>query len=557
MASQRDERYGPFEMRVEDKVKIRMRDGVELSCRIYRPAAPGKYPALIAASPYQFETDDLPHSPLFLWREVGPVEWYVSQGYAYVHVDVRGSGNSGGSYNFFDREEQRDLYEMVQWVAAQDWCTGNVGGIGQSYYAWSQWFMGIVNPPALKCIAPYDGAIDIYRGVAYHGGIYCDFMTWWYNMVRGNNLHRAGNAGTGKPMDRDIAWEFISRPTYDEWWKERSVWERIKEIKVPVLSIGHQGKMALHERGNVLAYEALAAPAKLVLTGARDVFEAHDLFDRIDYHAEWLLPFYDRFLKGKDNGYWENTPDVRVFVRGRDVWRSEADWPLPEAEYRSWYLDGGTSGSVTSLNDGRLVETAPNAPGATTYRYPDPQWVLGNVAMGPRGPDPVARVLTFTTEPLAEDLEVVGPIVLELHVASTAADTDFFVKLSDQLPQPDSERKAGVQPKFVYVSRGWLRASHREKDEGASTPHRPFYTHSNPQPIEPGRVYRFEIEVWPVAYCFKAGHRIRLELSNADSPLTDSIFVHQYMWYKVGSDTIHHGQAHPSRLLLPVAPARE
>jgi len=439
-------------------------------------------------------------------------------------------------------------------IASQDWCSSNVGGIGQSYYAWSQWFMGIVDPPSLKCIAPYDGAIDMYRGCAYHGGIYCDFMAWWYNLVRGNNFHRPANADTGKALQPDIAWEFISRATYDDWWKERSAWERIKEIKVPVLSIGHQGKMALHERSNILAYEYLDAPAKLVLTGVRDAFEAHDLFDQINYHAEWLLPFYDQFLKGEDNGYWDKTPAVQVFVRGRDEWRSEPDWPLARAEYGAWYPTVGTSGSVTSLNDGRLSAEPPADEAATSYSYPDPGWVLGNVGFGPQDPDPVARVLTFTSDPLEADLEAVGPIVLELHVASTATDTDFFIKLSDQLPQPDDERMNGQQPKFVYVSRGWLRASHREKDEAASTAHRPFYTHANPRSVEPGAVIAYEIEIWPVGYCFKAGHRIRLEISNADSPITDTIFVHQYQWYKVGTDTFHHGPAHPSWLLLPVAP---
>jgi len=114
MTTNRDERFGALAMRVDDKVMVAMPDGTELTCRIYRPDADGSYPALFAAPPYQFETDNLPHSPLFLWREVGPVEWYVSHGYAYVHVDVRGSGNSGGSYGFFDTTEQRDLYDMVE-----------------------------------------------------------------------------------------------------------------------------------------------------------------------------------------------------------------------------------------------------------------------------------------------------------------------------------------------------------------------------------------------------------------------------------------------------------
>lgn len=221
-----------------------------------------------------------------------------------------------------------------------------------------------------------------------------------------------------------------------------------------------------------------------------------------------------------------------------------------------WYFSKAKSGSVSSLNDGSLSTAAPAKTGGTTsYEYPDPQWKIGVVSFGPAGPDPVARQLTFTSVPLEEDIEVGGPIVCVLHVASTATDTDFFVRLADQFPQSPEERKAGKQPAAINVSKGWLRASHREKDEQRSTAYRPFYTHTNPQPIKPGEVYEYEIEVLPAAYLFKKGHRIRVELSNADSPITDSLFSHQYMWYKVGADTVHHSAVRPSRILLPVVGA--
>ncbi len=128
-----------YDIKIEEPVYVPMRDGTRIALRIYRPDADGAFPALFAASPYQFETDDLPHSTMFLWREVGPVEWYVREhGYAYVRMDVRGSGKSEGVYNFLDAEEQRDYYETIEWIARQAWCDGNVGGLGQSYYAWSQ-----------------------------------------------------------------------------------------------------------------------------------------------------------------------------------------------------------------------------------------------------------------------------------------------------------------------------------------------------------------------------------------------------------------------------------
>ena len=546
---------GKYAMKVEDDVYVVMRDGVHIACRIYRPDAEGRFPTLFAPSPYQYDTDDIPHSSLFLWREVGPISWYVcEQGYAVVHSDVRGSGKSGGEYGMMSKEEQGDLYELVEWIARQPWSNGRVGGIGQSYYAWSQWFMGIVNPPSLKCIAPYDGFTDIYRDSAYHGGIYCEFLVWWCNMLRSNNLMRAANRQTGRTMDRDLAGEIIQHQTYDDWWKERSPIEGVPQIEVPIYSIGHWGKLGLHLRGNIQGYEVAEAPKKLLVTGGRDVFEVHEMFDDISFHEKTLLPFYDHHLKGIETEY-ARLPPVRLYVRGREAYRDFSGWP-PPAELQSFYLGTGPTGSVTSLNDGALaVEPMDGAGGSTQYEYPDPQWRIGVVAQTKFGPDPIARVLTFTTPPLEHDLEVIGEIVLELYASSTNEDTEFIVKLSDQSPQPSNERSEGRQPTFVNVTKGWLRASHREKDEAKSRPMRPFYTHANPQPIEPGKVYRFDIELLPCAYLFKAGHRIRLEISNVDSPMTDSLFSHQYMWYKVGTDTILHDASHPSRLILPISKA--
>jgi predicted acyl esterase len=109
-----------------------------------------------------------------------------------------------------------------------------------------------------------------------------------------------------------------------------------------------------------------------------------------------------------------------------------------------------------------------------------------------------------------------------------------------------------VQPAFTNVAKGWLLASHREKDPQRSTELRPFYTHTNPQPLTPGEVYRFDIEVLPVAYVFRKGHRIRLEIANGDSAVTDAVFTHPYPPTAIGSDTIHHDGAHLSCLRLPV-----
>jgi putative CocE/NonD family hydrolase len=289
----------------------------------------------------------------------------------------------------------------------------------------------------------------------------------------------------------------------------------------------------------------------LLVTGGRDVFEVHEMFDEISFHEKELLPFYNQHLKDIETAYDDRAP-VRLFVRGRGTYRDYLAWP-PPSQPKPFFLGGGPSGTVTSLNDGALFDKPPTNGGSTQYKYPDPSWRFGVVVPTQFGPDPIARVLTFTTPPLEEDLEVIGEIVLELYASSTNNDTDFIVKLSDQSPQPADERKQGRQPASVNVTKGWLRASHRQRDESKSRPTRPYYTHADPQPMEPGRTYKFEIELLPCAYLFKKGNRIRLEISNADSPMTDSLFSHQYLWYKVGADTIVHDASHPSRLILPIA----
>jgi putative CocE/NonD family hydrolase len=142
---------------------------------------------LLAVSPYRIDNDIAPAIPLFLQRESGPTGFYLKHGYAFVRADTRGTGRSGGEYRRQDKFEQSDLYDIIEWIGRQPWSSGKVGGIGQSYYARMQWFMGIQNPPSLACIAPYDGNIDTYRASAYTGGIAGRYPHHWYASVRTNN----------------------------------------------------------------------------------------------------------------------------------------------------------------------------------------------------------------------------------------------------------------------------------------------------------------------------------------------------------------------------------
>jgi predicted acyl esterase len=538
----------------EDRVMkvetVTVRDGVSIAVALYVPESGGPFPALLAASPYRFDNNVLPPSSQFLWRETGPIDLYVEHGYAYVNMDVRGSGRSGGNFGFLDKNEQHDLYDVVQWIAAQPWCSGKVGGLGQSYFCMSQWFMAAQRPPALACIGAHDGLNDPYRASVYNGGIPGDFFPgyWWQQ----NRIINRTPANGGPPREQDVDLNLLlaAHPTYDDFWRERTAWEVLEQIDVPLYSGGVWSKHMLHTRGNIEGYKKARGPKKLRMSGVPNAWAANAEFNSREFHERTLLPFYDHYLKGVANGY-ADLPAVEYAVRGTSITRTATEWPPPGVRYQRWYLNATPSGSVTSLNDGGLAVDA-GAAGSTSYAYPNPGWVNGVVGFGPAGPDPVRRVLTFTSAPIDADLEIAGPVKLELFASSTATDTDFFIKLSDQEPQAESDRAAGRNPIAETVSRGWLRASHRRLDPERSTEMEPYHTHVAPEPLEPGVVYRFDISIEPMAYRFAAGHRIRLEIVNGDSALTEMLWTHYYRPDKIGTDTIYHDAQHRSVLILPI-----
>jgi predicted acyl esterase len=545
-------KYG---VKVEKDVFVTMRDGVKVAVDIFRPDAPGEFPALYATSAYQKDLLHLPQWPIFHFRETNDIDWFVSRGYVYVHQDIRGSGKSvEGQFQLFSQEEQNDFYDVIEWIAKQSWCTGKVGMIGESLLAWVQWFAAAMQPPHLACIAPFDAGADMYRDVAFHGGIMALGFpaNWWTAEIRAN--YRLGKYGPSPDVGKwDLPWNVINHPTCDEFWKVRC--PDFTKIQCPVYSIGILHKVGIHLRGNIRGYEMVTTPKKLLLCHGDFEGDEMAIFNAREMqvlHLRW----YDHWLKGNDTGFMDEDP-VTVFVRNREVYRLEKEWPLPRTQYRKLYLRKGPSGAVRSLNDGALSWEAPaDSSSSTTYAYPDPDWShfsgLGTAVMEDGVPNPVRKILTFTTDPLPEDLEVIGSIVLRLYASSDQTDTDFFVRLTDQLP--DAQQVAGMPPRGRMLTRGWLKASHAcTKDEAKSLPYRPYYNHDAPKPIEPGKVYEFEVEIWATSCCFLKGHRLRMDLACYDSNAFD--FGGHYYGLKVGNDTVYHDKERASHLVLPVIPA--
>lgn len=532
-------------------VEIVTRDGTRISAAVYLPAHEGRHPVLLAASPYRHDNNVVRAAAVFPWRETGPIGFYLLRGYAFVHMDVRGTGRSGGEYRYMCRGEQQDLYDVIEWVARQPWSTGKVGGIGQSYYARMQWFMGIENPPALACIAPYDGNVDTYRASAYSGGIPGEYPAFWFNsVVRTVNQYPA--QGPSRLVEGDYANEVRRHPFYDDYWKERSAAERLECIRVPVLSIGVWSKMDLHLNGNIIGYQRAGSAKKLLVLDASDVAAAVADYSSEAFHARYLLPFYDTYLKGLGTGYEEEAP-VRFFTTGRRQMKTASDWPPTGLQAQTIFLSPVRSETVISLNDGSLSATPPSEASCTRFDYPNIAWRRGALGLDAKGrPDPLRFTLTFTSEPLEKDLLVVGPVALNLFVSSSNTDTQFVVKMSEQF-STEPRASADEQPRFGVVGKGWLKASHREIDADLSRDNAPWYTHSQGRPLVPGKIEHLQIALMPIAHWFRKGSRIQLHIANCDSSVTDGPFHHAYAPQMVGTDFIHFGAENASCLRFSVS----
>jgi predicted acyl esterase len=535
---------------VDQDVMVRVRDGIHIACDVFRPKKPGKYPVLFATSPYIKDSIDLPSSGMYRYRETGNVAKWVANGYVYVHADVRGSGKSEGTYDVWGPKEQMDYCDMIEWSGTQGWSNGKVGMIGESYYGMNQWQAAQHNPPHLAAIAPYDAGADIYRHFVYKGGILAmGFLNHWYNnSVRYRHfLDYPERPKRDDYFDYDFLRELALHPSFDEYWKTRRA--DLSKIKVPTFTIGNWEGHGVHLLGNLQGYMQTSGPKKLMVTTG----DAQKLFlEPVVENA--LFKWYDHWLKGVDNGVMKEPP-VRIFIRGGEGYRDEQEWPLKRAQNRALYLAPGKSGAVDSLNDGVLAWEKPSASNASTsYVTPDPQWSIpgiGTNVIGKAGlPHTTRRIVTFTSPLLTQDMEVTGPVLLKLWGSSTAKDTHFLVKVMDMGPVPPEVAGAlktlDLSSPARMVTMGWLKASHRALDAARSTPLAPYHTHENPQPLEPGKVYEYDIEVWPTCWLFKAGHRIRLDITSFD--------LGHHIGHLRGTDTFYHDASKPSHLVLPVVP---
>ena len=569
-------------MRIAWDVPISMDDGLALSADLFLPPAEGRYPVILTYGPYAkglafqdgypsawqrmvAEHPDVAHgstNQYQSWELVDPEKW-VPEGYACLRVDSRGAGRSPGHIDPFSPRETRDFYNCIEWAGVQPWSSGKVGLNGISYYAMNQWHVASLRPPHLAAMCIWEGSADWYRDMTHHGGILNTFWANWYDMQVKSVQHGLGERGprsrvTGKPVCGDVTLsdaelyrnrcdfgdEILAHPLADAYHRARSpVWEN---ISVPFLSAANWGGQGLHPRGNFEGFVRAASKDKWL--------EAHGLEHWTHFYTDYGVNLQKRFfnfhLKGESNG-WDRQPRVQLQVRHVDrfVERHENEWPIARTQWTKFFLNPA---------DHSLSREPVRDAGTATY-------------------DALGEGVTFVSPPLPQETEITGPLATRLHVSSTTIDADLFLVLRVFTPDLREVTFMGAIDPHTPVAQGWLRASHRKLDTALSTAYRPYHTHDEVQPLEPGVPVQVDIELWPTCIVVPAGHRIALTVRGRDYEYARSTgarlsnfknelrgcgpFLHDEPRDRPpavfgGRTTLHIGPGQEAYVLLPVIPQK-
>ncbi len=553
-------------VRVETGVRAAMRDGVSLVADIYRPDAEGKFPTLLQRTPYD--------------RRGGArqARELAATGYVVILQDTRGRFDSEGEFYPF-RHEAADGYESVEWAASLPYSNGKVGMYGGSYVGATQMLAALARPPHLVAIFPYVTASEYYEGWTYQGGALMEWLaSSWSSNLAIDTLRRKATQRL-RPLDwvkRDHieAYRFLDLPSpadlapyfrdwlshesSDDYWRPWKLSDHYGEMTVKGLHAG--GWHDIFLKGSIQNYiglrEKAATPearqGQRLLLGPwahaatspegkiGDVlFGPAAVLDMTKTIRNW----FDYALKGIVNEY-AGQPPVRIFVMGENLWRDEAEFPLARARATRYFLAPGGSGREAGLLSAKPPRRAP----PTSFEY-DPDspvpTVGGRLCCGaalPPGPfdqrpnESRPDVLVFSTAPLKREVEVTGFITVELYAASTAVDTDFTAMLVDVEPSGYAR----------FLTDGVVRARYRRSTSAA-------------EPLVPGRIEKYAIDLWTTSNVFKAGHRIRLYVSSSNFPRfhrnrnTGEPILGATRSVKA-TQTIFHDARHPSALLVPVVP---
>ncbi len=608
-AAQNDERRAELEQRlaktaeIEKKVMVEMRDGVHLASDVYRPkGTEGSLPTIFWRTPYNFSR--LSTSRLEVITRA------MEEGYAFIIQNERGKYFSEGDWEILGFP-RTDGYDALTWIADQPWSNGKVGTIGCSSSAEWQLALAAMDHPAHAAMVPMASGAGIGRvgrfheqGNWYRGGVFqMLFAVWLYGVqntqrptlppnLTQEDVERLGNYFDLAPEMPEVDWngairhlpisellsnvdgpkgmfaDFIRRTPEDPAWYEGGLYHEDEPWGVPAywfnswydVSIGPN--LELYNIAIERASDAEAANGQYVMVapvphcsfwrakentivGERSMGDA-----RFEYY-DLIFDWFDHTLRDEPTDFAERHPKVRYYLMGANRWIETETWPPVGVENWTLYLDG--AGKANSLyGDGKLVEEPSPASAHDTFDY-DPKMPVpslgggvcctgGAVAPGAfdqRHLEARHDVLVYTSEPLEEGLEVSGFIEATLYVSSDAKDTDFTVKLVDVHPDGTA----------YNLDETIQRARYREGYDRKVL-------------MESGQVYELELSPMTTSNYFKAGHRIRVEISSSNFPrfarnlntggdnFDDSEGV-------VARNSVHHSADYPSRVVLPVVRSKE
>ncbi len=533
----------PVDIVFEKDVAVLLRDGVTIYVDILRPANTERAPVLVAWSPYGKSQGSSPGavglfamlgmkpgrlSGLEKFEGPDPAYW-CAHGYAVCNPDPRGVAYSEGDSVMFDRQEGRDCYDLIEWLAVQDWCTGKVGMSGTSYLANAQWFTAAEQPPHLAAINPEEGLSDIYRDLVMRGG-----------MPDLGFAERLRRSYAGKNKREDNALEAERYPLMNTLWEDKI--PDFNKIAVPAYVVGSYSN-TLHTVGTFRAWRRMASSQKWLRV--HNVQEWPDYYD--DANTEDLRRFFDRYLKGEENG-WETTPRVRYALhdfKGGDRLNLPAEvFPPETVAYTKYYLDGASRALILqSPANPMTAEYSTEADPALvsfSFRFERETIMVGY---------PKVRLWVETKG--ADDMDLFF-LIQKLDAQGSALE-HFTVPNQGPRMQDITERGASI---LRYKgSNGRLRASARRLDAMLTTDEVPAHSFDRVEKLAPGEVVEIAVDLSPIGLIFYPGEQLRLVVSGRNLLGPMMPMVDDYTPANTGQHIIHTGGGRGSYLQLPVAVA--
>lgn len=541
-------------------IDVPMRDNVILSCDIYRPRTEGKYPVLISRTPYG-KTNREHDYEMF-------ARLYASQGYVVIVQAVRGKHPSEGDFEPYVHEAS-DGHDTVEWAAQQPWSTGRVGMVGFSYLGSCVWLAATQPSEYLKALIPVFTCQDTYNIWMENGVSYVKDILFWLYKHHNHDVrplaHQTIDPVLGQlpvcELDEKIGEKlplfrkYMKHTMPGPFWEKRSSSHLIDQIEVPALYIGGwYDPFLIHgiedfkklcaspeESSRRLSRLVIGPWAHNPKLRFKEMKFGPDA--RFRHQLPRILEWIDAWLKG-DEEKPPTGPTVRYFLMGKNEWRTSHCWPPEGVETRTLYL--GSDGRANSHQGNGCLRWEPSQEaGKDRYIYDpsEPVPAIGNrmlYANGLDGPKDQnvftgrEDVLVYTSQPVAEDVEIIGSVAATLHVSSSAKDTDFSIKLCDV--HPDG--------RALFLLSGFLRMRFRNSV-------------SEPELIRPGEIYKITFDLGPIGHAILKGHSLRLLITSSDFPNyarnlntgrnneTDTLYVN-------ADQTIYHGGEYDSHITLPV-----